>query len=181
MPPIAEQGKVAPQLVVTGDRLHECARGARNVFCSRVRRWPQLPPPQEVFSKVDVTTRSNAHGTHLFSFLDHPPQDVFSKVDKGGEGVCVQASTLGSLEALLCFLQSPEVSIPVSGINIGPVHKRDVLRANVMNERKVRRGVVVFAFVSPASSGAAIFVMNGRYRAACKPWHCDAFHTGGIR
>ena len=46
-----------------------------------------------------------------------------------------QASTLGSLEALLEFLSSPEVNIPVSGINIGPVHKKDVLRANVMNEK----------------------------------------------
>lgn len=37
-------------------------------------------------------------------------QDIFSKVDKSGEGVCVQASTLGSLEALLAFLDSPDVS-----------------------------------------------------------------------
>lgn len=42
-------------------------------------------------------------------------QDIFSKVDKSGEGVCVQASTLGSLEALLTFLDSDDVQIPVSG------------------------------------------------------------------
>ncbi len=52
-----------------------------------------------------------------------------------GEGVCVQASTLGSLEALLEFLRSPAVKIPVSGINIGPVHRRDVMRASVMLEK----------------------------------------------
>lgn len=44
----------------------------------------------------------------------------------------MQASTLGSLEALLEFLKSPAVKIPVSGINIGPVAKRDVMRASVM-------------------------------------------------
>lgn len=49
--------------------------------------------------------------------------------------VLPQASTLGSLEALLTFLSSKDVNIPVSGINIGPVHKRDIMRANVMNEK----------------------------------------------
>ncbi|GIL53237.1 hypothetical protein Vafri_8897 [Volvox africanus] len=80
--------------------------------------------------------------------------DIFSKVDKGGEGVCVQASTLGSLEALLAFLSSPEVNIPVSGINIGPVHKRDVLRANVMNEKKCPKYAVILAFDVPVSKEA---------------------------
>ena len=59
-------------------------------------------------------------------------------LDSAGEGVCVQASTLGSLEALLTFLKSDAVQIPVSGINIGPIHKKDVMRASVMLE-KVRR------------------------------------------
>ena len=76
------------------------------------------------------------------------------QVDKGGEGVCVQASTLGSLEALLTFLNSPEVNIPVSGINIGPVHKKDVLRANVMNEKKAKKYAVILAFDVPVAKEA---------------------------
>ncbi|WJX14395.1 photosystem II [Trifolium repens] len=48
-------------------------------------------------------------------------ESVLSRIDRGGEGVCVQASTLGSLEALLEFLKTPEVNIPdpiVLGVDI---------------------------------------------------------------
>jgi translation initiation factor 5B len=58
---------------------------------------------------------------------------LLSSIDKSGKGVCVQSSTLGSLEALLTFLKSSD--IPVSGINIGPVHKKDVIRCSVMLEK----------------------------------------------
>ncbi|KAG7587305.1 Small GTP-binding protein domain [Arabidopsis thaliana x Arabidopsis arenosa] len=63
-------------------------------------------------------------------------ESVLSRIDKSGEGVYVQASTLGSLEALLEFLKSPAIKIPVSGIGIGPVHKKDIMKAGVMLERK---------------------------------------------
>ncbi|CAL9006066.1 unnamed protein product [Prunus brigantina] len=63
-------------------------------------------------------------------------KSVLSRIDKSGEGVCIQASTLGSLEALLEFLKTPEVNIPVSGISIGTVHKKDVMKASVMLEKK---------------------------------------------
>ncbi|XP_023644095.1 eukaryotic translation initiation factor 5B isoform X2 [Capsella rubella] len=63
-------------------------------------------------------------------------ESILSRIDKGGEGVCIQASTLGSLEALLEFLESPDVKIPVSGIGMGPVHKKDIMKAGVMLERR---------------------------------------------
>ena len=56
--------------------------------------------------------------------------DLLSSVDKSGKGVYVQASTLGSLEALLVFLRDSK--IPVAGIGIGPVHKKDIVKASVM-------------------------------------------------
>ena len=54
-------------------------------------------------------------------------QQLLSKVSKDNRGVSVQASTLGSLEALLEFLKQSK--IPVANISIGPVFKRDVMMA----------------------------------------------------
>ncbi|KAJ2393117.1 eukaryotic translation initiation factor 5B [Coemansia sp. RSA 2611] len=64
-------------------------------------------------------------------------------VAKQPRGVWVQASTLGSLEALLEFLRVSK--IPVFDINIGPVHKRDVTRASTMLE-KAREFAVMLCF-----------------------------------
>ncbi|XP_062101300.1 eukaryotic translation initiation factor 5B [Humulus lupulus] len=95
-------------------------------------------------------------------------KSVMSRIDKSGEGVCVQASTLGSLEALLEFLKTPEVNIPVSGISIGPVHKKDVMKASVMLEKK-KEFATILAFdvkVTPESReladelGVKIFIAD---------------------
>lgn len=60
-------------------------------------------------------------------------EDLLSKVSTDMRGVSVQASTLGSLEALLEFLKQSK--IPVSNVSIGPVYKRDVIRAGAMLEK----------------------------------------------
>lgn len=60
-------------------------------------------------------------------------EGLMSRVDKKAKGVCVQASTLGSLEALLEFLKTSNIA--VTDINIGPVHKKDVMRCAPMLER----------------------------------------------
>ncbi|TDZ16542.1 Eukaryotic translation initiation factor 5B [Colletotrichum orbiculare MAFF 240422] len=59
--------------------------------------------------------------------------NLFSRVEKTGRGVSVQASTLGSLEALLDFLK--DCKIPVANVGIGPVYKRDVMQAGIMLEK----------------------------------------------
>ncbi|KAG2194418.1 hypothetical protein INT47_003129 [Mucor saturninus] len=69
--------------------------------------------------------------------------NLMSSIDRTGHGVWVQASTLGALEALLEFLKTSK--IPVSGINIGPVHKKDVVKASVMLE-KAREFAVMLCF-----------------------------------
>ncbi|KAI9334998.1 hypothetical protein DFJ73DRAFT_852260 [Zopfochytrium polystomum] len=68
-----------------------------------------------------------------------------------GRGVCVQASTLGSLEALLSFLKSSK--IPVSGYNLGPIHKKDIIRTGIMLERH-RELALLLAFDVPIDRDA---------------------------
>ncbi|KAK6525655.1 hypothetical protein TWF281_010708 [Arthrobotrys megalospora] len=68
-------------------------------------------------------------------------EGLLNKVEKSGKGVCVQASTLGSLEALLDFLSVSK--IPVMSISIGPVYKRDVMRAGTMLEKNKEFAVML--------------------------------------
>ncbi|KAK8407002.1 hypothetical protein O3P69_007509 [Scylla paramamosain] len=56
-------------------------------------------------------------------------------------GVYVQASTLGALEALLEFFKANNV--PYSGIRVGPVVKRDVMRAAAMLEHDPMYAVIL--------------------------------------
>jgi translation initiation factor 5B len=68
-------------------------------------------------------------------------EDLLQKVSKDNRGVSVQASTLGSLEALLDFLKTSK--IPVAHVSIGPVYKRDVMRAGVMLEKAKQYAVML--------------------------------------
>lgn len=76
---------------------------------------------------------------------------LLNSIDKSGRGVCVQASTLGSLEALLDFLKVSQ--IPVSGINIGPVHKKDVMRCATVLE-KAKEFACILCFDVPVDKDA---------------------------
>ncbi|XP_071991873.1 eukaryotic translation initiation factor 5B isoform X2 [Engystomops pustulosus] len=73
--------------------------------------------------------------------LIHELKQTLNAIKLEEKGVYVQASTLGSLEALLEFLKTSEV--PYAGINIGPVHKRDVMKASVMLEHDPQYAVIL--------------------------------------
>jgi translation initiation factor 5B len=62
-------------------------------------------------------------------------------IDKDKRGVYVQASTLGSLEALLEFLRSSK--IPVANISIGPVYRKDIVKASAQLEKNPEYAVVL--------------------------------------
>ncbi|XP_017290052.1 eukaryotic translation initiation factor 5B isoform X1 [Kryptolebias marmoratus] len=68
-------------------------------------------------------------------------KQTLSSIKLEEKGVYVQASTLGSLEALLEFLRTSKV--PYAGINIGPVHKKDVMKASTMLEHDVQYAVIL--------------------------------------
>eukprot|EP01041_Mallomonas_annulata_P003215 gene3215-6358_t len=86
--------------------------------------------------------------------LDDVMEDVQSDVSAvmkalgtDSQGVYVQASTLGALEALLQFLREDcKPSIPVGYAGIGPIHKKDIMRANIMNEKGKPEFATILAF-----------------------------------
>lgn len=85
--------------------------------------------------------------------LDDVMEDVQSdltkvtKLETDTKGVSVHASTLGALEALLQFLREEcKPAIPVSTVSIGTIFKRDVIKANLMNEKKKPEYATILAF-----------------------------------
>ena len=90
--------------------------------------------------KISANELENAvAGSHLYVVHDDDELDEYKrelqrdfesvrkKIELVNQGVCVAASTLGSLEALLEFLKKSK--IPVSHVGIGPVSKEDVTKS----------------------------------------------------
>jgi translation initiation factor 5B len=84
-------------------------------------------------------------------------ENLLSRISKTGRGVSVQASTLGSLEALLEFLRVSK--IPVANISIGPVFKRDVMQAGIMLE-KAKEFAVMLCFDVKVDKEAAAYAQE---------------------
>lgn len=77
------------------------------------------------------------------------------KLSTDKKGVMVQASTLGALEALLQFLrEETQPPIPVSAIGIGTIHKRDVTKISIMNEKGAPEYATILAFDVPVERDA---------------------------
>ncbi|KAJ5678811.1 Eukaryotic translation initiation factor 5B [Penicillium macrosclerotiorum] len=84
-------------------------------------------------------------------------ENLLSRVSTDQRGVTVQASTLGSLEALLEFLKVSK--IPVANISIGPVYKRDVMMAGTMLE-KAKEYAVMLCFDVKVDKEAAAYAAD---------------------
>jgi len=74
-------------------------------------------------------------------------------LQKDPVGVYIVASTLGALEALYGFVKE-EVKIPISGISIGTVRRRDITKASTMLEKKPEYAVIL-AFDVQVTADAA--------------------------
>ncbi|CAM0949803.1 unnamed protein product [Alopecurus aequalis] len=95
-----------------------------------------------------------------------------SRVKTGKEGLYVQASSIGTLEAIVEHLKSSNVDIPVGDWNLGPVHKQDVMKATAMLNRKEEYAAILAfdvkvmpeASVLAAESGVRIFMADTVYK-----------------
>ena len=101
---------------------HQKIKGAMGIKIS-------APGLENAMAGAELLLAKNEHEVQLAKKeIEDNMYDILDKyVDKSQDGVCVQASTLGSMEALLEFLLTSK--IPVCSISIGPVHKKDVLKA----------------------------------------------------
>lgn len=81
------------------------------------------------------------------------------------KGVTVQASTLGALEALLEFLRNPgkdrqgneRPPIPVSSATVGPIHKKDVIKAAIMAQKGAEEFSCILGFDVPVDPEAQAY------------------------
>jgi translation initiation factor 5B len=81
-------------------------------------------------------------------------ENIMKGFKKDAVGVYVQASTLGSLEALLQYLHTHKPPVPVASVGIGPLHKKDVMIASTMLEHK-QVYATILAFDVKITSDAA--------------------------
>jgi translation initiation factor 5B len=82
-------------------------------------------------------------------------QSMLRSVDKDGNGMYVQVSTLhGSLEALLAFLKQGNIAVFCMGIGPRPIHRKDVVKASAMLDRKGEEQYAVMLAFADCSGGA---------------------------
>jgi len=91
--------------------------------------------------------------------LDADIKSIFSSIKLSKTGVHVVSSTLGSLEALTTFLSNSK--IPVSGVSIGSVKKKDVIIvASMANKGKEYACILCFDVVLDKETKELAFSMG---------------------
>lgn len=106
---------------------------------------------------VVIGNSSNASCDSEEIALKELEEDINGLLEKctASAGVVVAASTIGSLEALLAFLERED--LPVVGTVLGKLKKRDVLLASLSAEKKYR---TVLCFNMKVDSDIALYAEN---------------------
>lgn len=89
----------------------------------------------DIKQSTGILTEENAK-----LFLKEELDSVINSIKIEEIGVHVQASTLGSLEALLTFLKN---KIPVSSIALGSLRKKEITKIAIMHEKKPEYAVML--------------------------------------
>ncbi|KAM3193849.1 hypothetical protein ACQJBY_070470 [Aegilops geniculata] len=84
-----------------------------------------------------------------------------SSIVTSKEGIYVQASSVGTLEAIIAHLKSNSVDIPVYAWNLGPVYKQDVMKASAMLKRKEEYAVILAFDVKVMPEASALAAESG--------------------
>jgi translation initiation factor 5B len=89
-------------------------------------------------------------GSYITKFI---PNDIINnnviltKFKLEDYGVSINASTMGTLETLVNYLQKEcKPSVPICQINVGPVMKKHVLKNNLLNEKTLPEYKSILAF-----------------------------------
>ncbi|KAM3214280.1 hypothetical protein ACQJBY_066634 [Aegilops geniculata] len=114
-------------------------------------RQAEAAAMQEIDMAIS-TTDENEKGTTT--------QEV-SSIATSKEGIYVQASSVGTLEAIIAHLKSNSVDIPVYGWNLGPVYKQDVMKASAMLKRKEEYAVILAFDVKVMPEASALAAESG--------------------
>ena len=114
-------------------------------------RQAEAAAMQEIDMAIS-TTDENEKGTTT--------QEV-SSIVTSKEGIYVQASSVGTLEAIIAHLKSSSVDIPVYAWNLGPVYKQDVMKASAMLKRKEEYAVILAFDVKVMPEASALAAESG--------------------
>uniref|UniRef100_A0A453T002 Eukaryotic translation initiation factor 5B n=3 Tax=Aegilops tauschii subsp. strangulata TaxID=200361 RepID=A0A453T002_AEGTS len=114
-------------------------------------RQAEAAAMQEIDMAIS-TTDENEKGTTT--------QEV-SSIMTCKEGIYVQASSVGTLEAIIAHLKSSSVDIPVYDWNLGPVYKQDVMKASAMLKRKEEYAVILAFDVKVMPEASALAAESG--------------------
>jgi translation initiation factor 5B len=77
------------------------------------------------------------------------------------EGLYVQASQIGTVEAIIEHLKSSSVDIPVSDWNLGPIHKQDIMKATSMSNHKEEYAAILAIDVKLMPDASALAAETG--------------------